>query len=1203
MDLHETRRLPSPSFDGTSQSERTKATPGESGFRIAGRPLSERLAMAAGTARRFGFMETDGRICGDWYGLFTADPTTLLAIIGHADIEERVRGLGVERGVCRQLSGERAEAFGIRLSALIRDLDTWYRELVACPGEGVHPVLRLLSGLIVEHLKEPVARLHRTALKMARETGRPPFLDAGALHGIWGMETAVFDKSDDGATVLDTGLVHPFWNAAMQVRKAARLRIGETLDTGTHDPAAGLLIAFMELLERGERALDGFLHLHRDLYYNRILGAEDRPAEPDRVLLLAPSDATVGTPLSEQTEIAAGDRSARICERLRVQPGRIARIETLFFEHHPSIFPEVDLGIASSIRHAVFSPETVEAEGFRLFGAPHRLSPMEEGGDARVGLAMGARIFGMAEGRRSLVLTLDFDPPSPALSARLDQTVAAVAKARKVGPEGALHLVFRRAFRFRMTGEDGWHAVEDPGIFPIRQAGAFRMEIRLALDPKAPPIRALDPGVHGDAFSAMAGQPVLSMVLDPDAPVCLHSLLSRLNLARVRIASRVRGVRNLEVANQIGPLDAQTAFSPFGPIPKVGSRWVVGHAESAALDCTRVSLRICWEGLPTGPGGLAAHYRTHGLALENETFRARVAVLRDGEWVDDPEEKPHALFATRPESSGRTDGTIRIDITRRALLGAVARRDGGAGSRPGNGALSLRLAAPDTAFGHATYPELLTRRLMQQAKGRKFVPLPLAPYTPTIGQMALDYEAEARFLPGAPDGPVTLFHLHPSGCERLDNRNEGEAITLLPDGGGLAHTAIGIAGTRLSGRTNLVFRMEEASGERTGDPDLLFTWSVLENDGWRPLPPGSLLADGTDGFRHSGVLVLDLPELTERAHSVMASGMLWLRVTAAGKQDTSIHDLQGSLGALGRCRKIALNGTEARLDDHRETGLPAEAVFLPRVPVLGITRLVLVETLPCGRPAETEPQRVMRMAERLRHKGRAVTSWDVEHLLLEAYPAIWKAKCFSAMDRDGQAAPGRLLVSVLAGGGGRASRPPLFSSGMLLEMTRFLSARLPAHAKVTVINPSFERIQVRATLLFHGKDGDALRRVHRSLSDFLSPWVENVGYGPVFGWTIREAEILAHLEHHPDVVAVTNLSLLQLVRRMDGVHQRIDTALGETIEDRGLPEAGRSLGPVEPWSIAIPASAHVLDTMDTPASITATPTGIGELEIGRTFIL
>jgi hypothetical protein len=47
----------------------------------------------------------------------------------------------------------------------------------------------------------------------------------------------------------------------------------------------------------------------------------------------------------------------------------------------------------------------------------------------------------------------------------------------------------------------------------------------------------------------------------------------------------------------------------------------------------------------------------------------------------------------------------------------------------------------------------------------------------------------------------------------------------------------------------------------------------------------------------------------------------------------------------------------------------------------------------------------------------------------------------------------------------------------------------------------------------------------------------------------------------------------------------------------------KEIHPLYPWSIAIPARRHFIETMDKPEAIDPEITGVNELEIGTTFII
>src|SRR4029079_18873343 len=66
-----------------------------------------------------------------------------------------------------------------------------------------------------------------------------------------------------------------------------------------------------------------------------------------------------------------------------------------------------------------------------------------------------------------------------------------------------------------------------------------------------------------------------------------------------------------------------------------------------------------------------------------------------------------------------------------------------------------------------------------------------------------------------------------------------------------------------------------------------------------------------------------------------------------------------------------------------------------------------------GNAVEPEIDFNRRVSERLRHKNRAVNLWDYEHLVLEAFPSIYKVKCLPHTGRGIEAEPGSLTLLVI----------------------------------------------------------------------------------------------------------------------------------------------------------------------------------------------
>lgn len=1220
--------------DGTGRDDRLKGLPAPSDLAVDGMDLTRRLALAAAFSGQVAFIGDTNLPAGSWKGLFTSDATMLLSLISCSPLEDAEKKMRRYRGHHR---GEAAWDMGRVIYRVARLLNDWYQALSACDGREPSELGRTLSELIRSSLRDALAALCLAGEALEQELAdKRPFVSPSTFHTVWALteRMAALAAAEETGRGVHADLFSPFYNAALHIREKARQLVPRTLSDGDHDPSAGLFIAFLTLYQRAADRINEMPGRHRDLYYDGILGFSKKAGRSDSLYLaLFPDGSRPVVPVPSDTLFFGGKESlghdvgCRTARPLSVHQGRVARVETLFFERHPLITPECDLGLVSSVHHAARALEDPAEEdasgdgsGWSLFGAHH--CEGEDGKEATLGFAVASPLLLLAEGRRHIEMTVHTHALDGETSDLFARTLKTLEKSRKEGVTGALRLLFGNAFHLYISAEGGWFSVSDCTLSVSLSGPGPVLTFQMELEPRDPAVVPCTAEQHGDMSLGEPGVPVLRAVLNPKAHVNPYTLLSRLKLTRIGLGVKVTGARNLSLANNLGMLDVNTPFAPFGPLPRCGSFLVLGHRESAGKEMTKLAVEFAWSDLPTLSGGFAEYYRTYGRPVDNGSFKVTLAVLKQGQWVEESGHPGYRLFDEDPGPGEKPAATGRLVCTSEKLLDAVPDEEGAFVFGPGvrNGFFRFQLSAPEMGFGHGIYPQLLTRGLMQESrtKGKLAVDLPNAPYTPMVSGVSLSYDAVETLDLSCGQGSGRFYHLYPSGYDRLDDREEGEEIPLIPHADGDGQLFIGISGQRLSGMVNLLFCLEGDGLHSFHLPLPETRWAYLEADRWQALPERSVLLDSTRGFLTSGLVVLDLPpEGIPKEHTVMPTGLFWLRaVPTVPSGDPAT--LQRVMGSLSRCRTVVLNGVPARLehDTAADATVPCGSPFRPAAPLAGVGTVRQFMDSFGGKGEETAEERMARIGERLRHKGRAVTPWDVERILLEREPGIRKIKCFPGMSLERRHHPGRVLVAVLPDRQGRDSGPPLFTILELGRMAASLRGLLPAHAEVDVINPVYERIQVRCTLVLKEGQGDALKRVHRSVSDFLSPWVPEVGYPARFGWCVREVEVEAHIAAHPDVVSVTDFSMLHLTRSPEEGHAMIDTVIMEDkradevaqrpcegIADEEVSITRKEIGPKNPWSIAVPADAHYFQTIPEPRPIAPQRTGIGELEVGRTFIV
>ncbi|WP_047258575.1 baseplate J/gp47 family protein [Chromobacterium subtsugae] len=784
-------------------------------------------------------------------------------------------------------------------------------------------------------------------------------------------------------------------------------------------------------------------------------------------------------------------------------------------------------------------------------------------------------------------------------------------------PERALLFgrVFAGAWGGRLSTADGWLKLDQVFMRRVEQAGdrprwGGVIELALRLGEEAPPIVACSAAVHGDGW---AGQAALQLSLQTQGRMYTYSLLRQYRFPELNLTVEAHGLRDVVLYNQLGRLDPSKPFHPFGPLPAPRSYLIMGARELACKPLQALRFNLAWSGLPAAAGGMALHYAGYPGDWRNQMFRLRGQVLANGQWAGEAELP--LFLAEHGEERLRERYALDFPSAElRRLYKASAPLAAGLpfqyelGSR--NGFFRLELAGPVQAFGHAQYPALLGAVLARNArlKGKLQHPLPQEPYTPTLESLTVSYRA-SQDLPLLPEGGHSgsgaqtsrAYHIHPYGQTDINLFRLGRYPAMLPSNPNAGGLFIGLAGHDPQGALSLFFHLRKAvARERWLEAAPALRWFVWQSAGWLELRPEQVVEDGTRGMLRSGIVRLNLPAGMSTDCAALPGKLYWLKLRA----DWGHSQLAGLYGVHVHAIRAVCRG----VPDKDKPALPPGSVDAPARSLPGL-RGVLQVGASFGRRDADPPDVVrMRAAERLRHRRRAHTVWDYERLALDAFPMVFKVKCFAHHrgtmgDGDGlghddlAASPGSVLVAVLPfPGQGQlfsSTDAPKLDAAALDEMQAYLQARAPAGAQVRVRNATYERVQARCTLRLSpgSHPGEALRRLNQQLVEYLSPWHET-GLAADFDWSLRAEDLEAFLRAQPGVEEVGRLSLLHVVR-----NDKQFNVLSDTAANAGV----RLLRPAQPWSLLLPLGQHLLELSEQARP--APPTGVDKLEVGSTFII
>jgi len=188
-----------------------------------------------------------------------------------------------------------------------------------------------------------------------------------------------------------------------------------------------------------------------------------------------------------------------------------------------------------------------------------------------------------------------------------------------------------------------------------------------------------------------------------------------------------------------------------------------------------------------------------------------------------------------------------------------------------------------------------------------------------------------------------------------------------------------------------------------------------------------------------------------------------------------------------------------------------------------------------GKIEENDNLLYQRTSERLRHKVRAITTWDYERLLLQEFPNVYRIKCLNHYRYD-TAPPSKIsagyitLIPIAKSNSSQESISwkPLVSQGTMNKIKDFITRIASPHARIMVKQPKLETIVLKFKVKYHDIPGADTRlygeKLKRVINNYLSPW--SFGSGEVqFANSIQIATMIQLIDDLPYVDFITDFEV------------------------------------------------------------------------------
>ncbi|WP_271765138.1 baseplate J/gp47 family protein [Aquimarina algiphila] len=697
--------------------------------------------------------------------------------------------------------------------------------------------------------------------------------------------------------------------------------------------------------------------------------------------------------------------------------------------------------------------------------------------------------------------------------------------------------------------------------------------------------------------------------------------LINLGLQKAHIKVDVQGMQQSILQNDQNTIDTKKPFEPFGFQPEIGSSFYIANDEIAQKRIKDLHLELEWV---QQPKSLTEYYKNYWLIQANHT-EEELAALSEEELSKLIEQRLATNAAIIEDDSDFKADVFFHDSNAEVLLSTMIENTEGNKVSEGfplftkEGAIPItdipsrmketspdyeykerfdiemdeeevvswdryfRIELTPVNFQHTAYNTLFTKQALSGKEEIKNLRINL-PYQPKLKKLGVSYIACADITADVQSSKSTnkIWHIHPFGYDLISPGNKANLIPVYTDEGSLY---LGIDQLKAPQILSILFQMAEGSA----DPDIQkpeLQWSYIRNNEWVVITPSGILEDTTNGLVNTGIVKIKIPADATTGGTLMPNDLHWIKICVF----KDINGVSDTIDIRSQVLSATLSGIEVD-PTHFENPLSIDTITEVLNPIREVAKITQPFTSSKGKPAENGDALYKRVSERLRHKNRALTMWDYEHLILNQFPQIYKTKCLPAKDRTGGVDV--IVVPDIKGKLPFDPFAPKVAADTLFQIEKYAQMHAPSYADIVVTNPLYLQVSTECIVKFYeGYDEDFYKdKLIEEIKRFMSPWAYGEDRDIQIGGSLHASVIINFIAERPYIDYVANLKLFQ-------------SEDGETFTDvRSLHDGKSIVIPSQPDMIMVAAQIHEVYVVNEGGFEEDSFEGINYMEINKDFIV
>jgi hypothetical protein len=968
-------------------------------------------------------------------------------------------------------------------------------------------------------------------------------------------------------------------------------------------PHLALYICFIKLIEFTRGHFNKLTKKHLDFYYNKILKIDKLVATPDKVhVIFELAKKSVDTKIAQNTELDGGKdangkkRIYKTTEELVANKINLTQVKSVYNDLNKNKIKAAEAANSYDGIGGDFPDDDVKWWPFGYYCDEN----YPELPDAKLGFALSSNIFELSEGERNIQITIEFTDALSNFSANQLQENLEVYCSGEKGWLGPYEL------KTTIPGTSSTRTGTNLNSTFVTSLNSNNKFLKLAfqIDKDEKAVVNYNPDILGEYFNSEF--PVCRFLFKTENGYTLYKKLIEKKIKEISVDIDVKGIMNLSIENDIGVLNGKKPFYPFGTQPIKGSNFYIDHSELFKKNWGKIDTILHWKNTPeksttgddafidlylaytkayltkTSLNGFTFNTSSNELIVTgNDYFKAQAELMNNSATSEKvliikPNFKKR-LQTLRDRSKKRYVNTqyspINEELSPKNITlfseegtGFIANisfsKDYSSNDIVGPIKLSL-----NQSFLHELYSRIYALAYGNNKSGAL---IPNEPYTPLVESISLNYTAQTKSILGSTEdeyleNDLKLFHEHPFGqseehpylkskLDFIDSEDLGTYLTPTYCKGGELY--LGFENASNLQQVSLLVQVLEGSENPEAES---FTgkqkveWYVLCENYWKSLDSNYMVANETDNFLKSGIVKFSIPKDATTTNTCLESGLIWVKAKLYKNYDAVSKAI--SIHTQAVLAQFSDNGNEL---SHLNNGLAAKSISKL------IQRVATVKSISQpfnsfdGLPQESDMAYYRRISERLRHKNRAISVWDYEHIILQQFPDIHKVKCLNHSTESSFLSPGNVLVIVIPDIVNKNVfdiYQPRVSKATLSAVQDHINQLNTLHVKAKVINPVYEEVTIELKAKFHsGYDENYyLKVLNDDITRFLSPWAFERTASIEFGVTLQRSVLINYIEK------------LEYVDYLEGVKLKKADETSTT-----------SLAPSKPTAILVSAKQHEL---------------------------